>query len=431
MRTRSGMRGLWTAIGLACLAPGVASGAPAWSLQEAADAVSIEILMESRNYPQALARLQPRVAAGDAQAQYWLGQMYRDGLGVGQDFERAAGLYALSAHQGNPDGMNAYGRALSDGLGVAPNASEALDWLRQAAERGAPVHQHDYGVALETGLDGSDQGQGSGGAALAAQWYQRSADQGFAPAQTSLGLLYMDGRGVPRDGARALELFRVAAAAGHARAQNNLGLIYVRGEAVERDYVIAREWFERAAEQGLVQAYRNLSVIYQNGFGVEPDEARAFELLAQARAQESFSVSAYLSRIGWPYGTSLAEPDWEALPAPSLFSRAEAGSLPARYELAHRQLRGAGVPQDLFAARDGFVSCAEDGLPGAALTLGILYGRGLGVSQSYVEAYAWFNRAAELGHEESASIRDRLAGEMTPDQVRDASERARTLSERP
>lgn len=73
---------------------------------------------------------------------------------------------------------------------------------------------------------------------LAAHWYQRAADQGFAPAQTYLGELAGMGRGVPKNYNVAERLFRDAADAGHRRAALDLLDLRVRmGEPPD-----PREW---------------------------------------------------------------------------------------------------------------------------------------------------------------------------------------------
>jgi hypothetical protein len=46
--------------------------------------------------------------------------------------------------------------------------------------------------------------------ASAAQWYQKAADQGYAPAQINLGSLYEQGKGVPKDPQQALSWYRKA-----------------------------------------------------------------------------------------------------------------------------------------------------------------------------------------------------------------------------
>jgi len=72
----------------------------------------------------------------------------------------------------------------------------------------------------------------------AALWYQRAADQGFAPAQTYLGELAGMGRGVAKNYNVAERLFREAAEAGHRRAALNLLDLKVRmGQPLD-----PREW---------------------------------------------------------------------------------------------------------------------------------------------------------------------------------------------
>jgi soluble lytic murein transglycosylase-like protein len=60
--------------------------------------------------------------------------------------------------------------------------------------------------------------------------------------------------GVPRDYARALELYCAAAKAGNAQAQYALGWMYANGRGVARDDGVAAHLFALAAEQGHVQA---------------------------------------------------------------------------------------------------------------------------------------------------------------------------------
>jgi TPR repeat protein len=81
----------------------------------------------------------------------------------------------------------------------------------------------------------------------ALKWYRLAAAQGLAPAQTALGIMYVNGYGVPQDNAEALKWYHLAAAQGHARAQLNLGLMYVNGYGVPQDYVQAYKWFNLAA----------------------------------------------------------------------------------------------------------------------------------------------------------------------------------------
>jgi hypothetical protein len=61
---------------------------------------------------------------------------------------------------------------------------------------------------------------------LAAFWYQKAADQGYAPAQTNLGVLYMTGyEGIPPNRAVAVHWFNEAALQGNRAAEDNLRVL--------------------------------------------------------------------------------------------------------------------------------------------------------------------------------------------------------------
>ena len=75
------------------------------------------------------------------------------------------------------------------------------------------------------------------------------AEKGDAGAQYSLGFMYADGRGVPRDDAQAVAWYRKAAAQGHADAQLNLGGMYDNGQGVPQDYTEAHKWINLAASR--------------------------------------------------------------------------------------------------------------------------------------------------------------------------------------
>ena len=49
------------------------------------------------------------------------------------------------------------------------------------------------------------------------------AEQGYAAAQTNLGIMYAEGQGVPQDYKEAVKWYRLAAAQGFAGAQSNIG----------------------------------------------------------------------------------------------------------------------------------------------------------------------------------------------------------------
>jgi TPR repeat protein len=69
-----------------------------------------------------------------------------------------------------------------------------------------------------------------------------SAEQGDARAQYALGVMYVQGFGVPQNDAQAMKWFQRAAAQGDARAQYNLGAMYSTRQGGRQTYVAADPW---------------------------------------------------------------------------------------------------------------------------------------------------------------------------------------------
>ncbi len=107
---------------------------------------------------------------GDAEGQYFLGQLYAQGRGAPQDFAKAALWFGESASQGYSHGQFALGYLSEHGRGVSKDQSNALKW---------------YGLA---------------------------ADQSLAMAHNNVGLMYEEGRGVRQDYAQAHMRYSLAIA---------------------------------------------------------------------------------------------------------------------------------------------------------------------------------------------------------------------------
>lgn len=109
----------------------------------------------------------------DADAQFWLGAGYEQGLFGKSDFQEAMKWLQRAAKHSNPDAQITLGQMCEDGEGVPKNYVLAAQWYRKAAE-----HVPDLGGA----------GQG----------------------RNHLGLLYLQGLGVPKDYLQAYMWFSLA-----------------------------------------------------------------------------------------------------------------------------------------------------------------------------------------------------------------------------
>lgn len=120
--------------------------------------------------------IRPMAEQGDANAQFFLGSMYRSGHNAPQDYAQAIEWYRKSAEQGDLRAQYNLGMMYSKGEGVAENNAEA------------------------------------------ARWFEIAAGRGHVPSQYNLGVLYGNGRGVPLDIIESHKWFSIAAQSGDADA---------------------------------------------------------------------------------------------------------------------------------------------------------------------------------------------------------------------
>ena len=109
--------------------------------------------------------------------------------------------------------------------------------------------------------------------------WQPLAEQGSAPAEYGVGLIYDLGKGVPQDYAEASRWYRLAAQQGYSFAQFGLGSLYFAGRSVPQDDVAAYMWLSLAAAQGLADATKLRNLTAES---MTPDELAEAQRLAQA-----------------------------------------------------------------------------------------------------------------------------------------------------
>jgi uncharacterized protein len=99
---------------------------------------------------------------------------------------------------------------------------------------------------FEAGLDAYQKGD----YVTAAKEWRPLAEQGSAAAQLNIGLMYLDGKGVPQDFGEAVTWLRRSAEQDNTEAQHDLGALYGAGKGLKRDYVQAYKWMNICAAKG-------------------------------------------------------------------------------------------------------------------------------------------------------------------------------------
>lgn len=272
--------------------------------------------------------------------------------------------------------------------GTAHVMAYERDWGAATRVESAPIVENEY---VDRGRAAMERGDEE----AAFSEFRAAAEQGNSDAQSFLGFMYSEGRGVARDDIEAVHWFRAAAEQGDATAQYNLGLMYGRGLGVGRDDVEAVRWFRAAAEQGLAVAQRLLGISYVAGDGVASDDAEAARWL-RAAAEQGDAVAQRLFGAMYAQGRTSVRDDAEAVRW--LRAAAEHGDAYAQYFVGLIYANGRGVDRNDAEAVRWYRLAAQQGDPRAQNNLGFMYAEGLGVVMDEVEAVRWYLLAAEQGY---------------------------------
>jgi localization factor PodJL len=189
------------------------------------------------------------------------------------------------------------GAVTSDGetltpLGPTPLAENKFAEIEAAANRGDARGQFLMGVRAAEGR-GVEKNP-----ATAIEWFQKSANAGFSPAQYRMGAMYERGSdGLPKDLAQAREWYEKAASSGNRKAMHNLAVLFAEGTGVAQSFETAAKWFREGAEHGLTDSQFNLGVLYERGMGVEKNALEAAKWYAIAAAQGDGDAATKLEAI--------------------------------------------------------------------------------------------------------------------------------------
>lgn len=153
---------------------------------------------------------------------------------------------------------------------------QALNLWKQAAEFGDAGAQFNVGVIYL---------QGNGvpvDLKSAFYWVKKSAEQGYADAQYVLGSFYDLGKGTTEDQNEANKWYLAAANEGIVKAQAQMGFRYEEGYGIEKNLTEAIKWYTKAANQGNTFSQMKLFNVYKNGEGVKKNITEAIKWLTEA-----------------------------------------------------------------------------------------------------------------------------------------------------
>ena len=252
--------------------------------------------------------------------------------------------------------------------------------------------------------------------------FEPRAMNGDFIAQFYLGFMHEHGRGVPHNREKAIAWYTKAAEQGYAPAQNDLGVMYVRfweepvlsgKKSVITPFERALKWFNKAAQQDNPTAQFNLATVSAHLARRFPEDSKeSIELHKRVviwhkkAAEQNYAPAQFYLGLIYQEGLPVVAPSPEKtvelyIKAASPNSEAtipyKQGYAPAQHQLAEMYSKGEEVRQDIEEAIKWYKRAAEQGFVLSQYSLGLLYDMGNGVNQDFKEAKKWYQKAAEQG----------------------------------
>ncbi|RIA96744.1 kinase-like domain-containing protein, partial [Glomus cerebriforme] len=338
---------------------------------------------------------------GNNEAQLYLGNCYRNGIGVEKDEIKAFNCYEVAAKNGNNEAEFILGNCYYDGIGVQKDEVKAFNWYEKAAVNGNNEAQLYLGNCYKNGT-GIEKDE-----VKALYWYQKAAEKGDKSAQYCLGLYYENEKNeikaiywyqnaVENGEIKAFEKVKKLAEQGHSNAQYRLGHFYKNEIFIEKDINKAFYWYEKAAENGNKAAQYNLGNCYYDGTGIQKDEVKAFYWY-QIAAENGDKNAQY--NLGLYYKNGTASIGMNNVKSLEWFKKsAEQEHNNAQNQLGFFYKYGIGIEKDEVKAFYWYKKAAENNNKYAQHNLGLCYENEIGTEKNEVKAFEWFKKSAEQGY---------------------------------
>lgn len=263
---------------------------------------------------------------------------------------------------------------------------EAVEWMRRAAQGGNSSAQYTLGVIY---LEGKELPRDPHQAGL---WILHAAEQGNQLAQKHMLRLYTEGIGVPKD---AFEASHWQFRAARGDEQRRMTLQHAIRPVVEQPQRASLQEYVESATSGSVLAQYALGrMFFDAPFGVR-DEQKAVQWMEKAARSGHLQAMLDVGRI---LALSVDEPDSQSRAMAWLMSVPVASTDRAARVMARVGLQyetGEGVTKDFQRGIFWTTKAAEWGVVKAQLDLARAYAQGLDVPVDVPQAIQWYERAAQ------------------------------------
>lgn len=276
-------------------------------------------------------------------------------------------------------------------------------------------------------------------------WFQRGIKSGDAGSQWGMGLMLLEGLGMPKNTVRATEYFKAAADQDFAPAQVSLGALYL-DQGTPSDIIVATRYFELAERYGNLEAYYFLAEIMNQGVGRDRNCALAsmyyknvvekvepllssFTEANQAYINGDYELALidymHAAEQGWEKGQAnvayllddqkslLNFPNWLSFsrPRPELLKNralallywtrsSKQSNIDSLVKMGDYYLNGIGTPVDMEKAASCYTAACEYKKSAMALyNLAWMHENGAGLDQDFHLAKRYYDLALETNEE--------------------------------
>jgi TPR repeat protein len=228
-----------------------------------------------------------------------LGLMYRDGLGVTSDDNKAHEYFQLASRQQNPWSYVNLADMRFRGRGGPADVKEGLAWLEEGRQHNCTLCLIEEAAIYHSGAYGVQADRNK------AVWLlNKAAALGDSQARLIIAELHIVGDGVPQSSEKALEILKALSDTGDSDASTLLGELSADDKirnylfstalggvshmpsdltkAFPQNTTTAMRYWERANQQGGCQSWIDLSAVYDKGIDVDTDSERAADYVERA-----------------------------------------------------------------------------------------------------------------------------------------------------
>ncbi|MEG0693641.1 MAG: SEL1-like repeat protein, partial [Oscillospiraceae bacterium] len=323
------------------------------------------------------------------------------------NFEKALELLQAESQNGNMLAVFDLGRMYADGLGVEVDNEKSQQYYKQALDGFTFIENRKPWKYLEYRI-GKMYAQGLGTAkddAIAAKWFEKSANQKYKFAEYSLGGLYYHGKGVEQSYEKALKLYQRSANQNFPYADYEVAKMLKSGVGTEIDEKLSDYHF-RKAFVGFISMEKQshddklqyrIGSILLNGIGTEKDVPKAKEYFEKsAKLGNSFACYSLAKIILSEENPTQTEIEKAVL---HLQTACDNGNQFAEYYLGKVYIEGKYVQQNIDKALELFTSSADKGNEYAQYQLGKIYITGELLLKDTEKAIHYLTQSAEQGNQ--------------------------------